>query len=116
MKRDYLCGALALALLVLGASDAFAETKTFAWDAPTTRDDGAPLTVDELDFYELECNGVPVTTFPGEAETGLVDMLNGAYTCALYAVDVDGLRSDMSNEVFFTIASPPSPPTDFSVD
>jgi hypothetical protein len=77
---------------------------TLAWDAPTTRVDGTPLTnlagykifygrMSGIYDYEIEVNSPGVSTYVVE------DLVSGDWYFALAAYDSAGLESDRSNEV-----------------
>lgn len=103
---------LLLSLLVFG--DSFV---TFTLFAPTNRVDETQLEFSELDYYTVQCgttaNG-PYDVFKFEQQGTQqameiirdVKMPVGIYYCVATVTDTNGLESDHSNEIHFTLSSP----------
>jgi hypothetical protein len=82
---------------------------TLSWTAPSTREDGSPLTnlagykiyygrMSEVHDYEIDIKSAGVSTY-------VVDgLVSGDWYFALVAYDKDGLESDRSNEVLRNIS------------
>jgi len=100
-------------LLVLAWTPLFATD--FSWVAPTEYEDGTPLTVADLDFYQLICSGQSFQ-YPGTATSSSETFAPGDYTCALTVAAINGQVSAPSNVVNFSIAQPiPKAPTGLTV-
>lgn len=119
---------LILAVLILFAGPAFAETLT--WDPPTTREDGQSLDpATEVENYTLYCvdtsgeNSEVSVDIPGLAEETEYEISKseflptyGEYACAMTATDTDGLESSNSNPVTLTWdPAPPNSPTNLLI-
>ena len=83
---------------------------TVEWDPPQAREDGTPLTTEELAGYTLRVQSPPVTGpvheqfIPGGATRAHEMTLSPAmYQVQLVAVDTQGLRSDPSDPLVFTL-------------
>jgi hypothetical protein len=92
--------------------------KTVTWEAPTTRQDGKTLTIEELSHYNLYCDDVIVVEIPavssdGRYEVSEIELFSeyGTHPCTMTAVDTDGLESIQSNvvEVVWEPKSPSAP-------
>jgi len=90
---------------------------TFKWTPPTTYTDDTPLAQEDIREYVIECNGEELATIPNqplntdtyEAPPGTFPP--GNYTCVGFTVTTQGISSDASNPVNFTVApGQPSPP------
>lgn len=76
------------------------------WTAPTTNDDGTPLT--DLAGYRLYC-GNATGTYTAIVDTGMTTVyplssivgISGTYYCIVKALDITGNESKPSNEVSF---------------
>ena len=104
--------------VVIGALTAVAYAtplpRTATWDAPTTRENGEPLGVDELDHYTLWelVDGTPVqrATYPGTTVTASLDVeRNRCYTLTLTATDTSGLASQPSDPASVCTYGPGKP-------
>ena len=88
-------------------------SKTFRWQPPTERENGDTLTPDEIANYEIACSdqsGGPYTLFTtmanGKTNTNhtVTDAFqDGTYFCVARTIDTDGLISEDSNEINFTV-------------
>lgn len=107
--RRYGRGFLLCGFLLAWSHSALSEDKTVSWDAPTEYEDGTPLTTSDLTQYDLTCTGVSAV-FPGDVTSAIQDFPPGDYTCTLTVTATNGLESQPSNAVSFTVARPPSPP------
>ena len=68
------------------------------WIAPTTRENGEPLSSDELSRYRLRYGDVE--TFVDAPNTRIeLNLPSGEYEFTVSAIDTDGLESDPSNPV-----------------
>lgn len=111
--RAWLIAAL-IAVGLIAPPLLLAGTKEFTWTNPTERHDGSafdPAT--ELAETRIYCNGDRSPTFvvPGPADTFTANLPAGSHVCYATAVDNDGLESDASNSVTFTILpARPKPP------
>lgn len=109
--RASILGLAALALLVIGSSDAFARTVHATWTPPTQFTDGSALDpATDLSAFKFYCG----TTLIGQAmpDATATDLTIGGAPCALTAtaVGVNGAESDMSNAVMIDGLAP-KPPT-----
>ena len=106
-------------LVALFASSAMAET-VWEWDAPTEREDGTALTVDELADYEIACGRTSpdelyIGSADGEATSTSIDMSAalpsfGRYDCVIRVSDTDGLVSGWSESVRYVHNAAPRAP------
>lgn len=120
MKYIYVL--FALMIMSFGAMAQQNSVASISWDAPTTRVDGQPLSLDEIQNYNLYCGDV-TTTIPPSTETGTYEVSRseilpgyGEHTCYMTTVDVNGLESEPSERV--TIAweiTAPSSPTNLII-
>lgn len=90
-----------LCAMVLFAGTAQAESVVLNWAAPTERNNGEPLTVDELGGYELRyqlagtADQLTVIVPDGKATTYRVDGLpGGSHVFEIAAYDTNGLYSE----------------------
>jgi hypothetical protein len=84
-------------------------TATLNWTTPTTRDDGTPLPLSEIDGYRIymgdsESTLVPVLDINDYTvnQHTLTDIASGTHYFSVTAYDVDGNESDFSNIVMMT--------------
>jgi hypothetical protein len=86
-------------------------TVLMSWEAPTERENGETLTMDELASYEAECGGETVLTLDdGAATSAEVALAFGRHDCRIRVTDTDGLVSRWSDTVTVVVnASPGSP-------
>ena len=108
-----LTAAFSLVLIAGLLSAAFGAPVTLSWDAPTTNEDGSPLT--DLDGYTLYWSAVsgdysaPIGNLDvGNVLTVTVDAPDNSYF-VVRAYDQTGNQSANSNEVLFMLA--PDVPT-----
>jgi len=92
--------------LLGGVSEAGTSSVTLQWDAPTTNEDGTPLT--DLGGYKLywghETGVYTKSMDVGDVTTYTVSGLpDGLYYFAVTAYDTYGNESDFSNEVSTTL-------------
>ena len=80
---------------------------TLSWDAPTTNEDGSPLT--DLAGYKLYCgpsvnNYLPIKDVGGVLEYPVSnDLADGVHHCVVTAYDTSGNESNYSDEVVFPL-------------
>ena len=79
---------------------------TLGWTAPTTRADGSPLTMSDIEGFRIHYGNTPggytdtVTVTGGSAVTTTISNLPaGTYYLVMTAYDVSGLESDYSAEI-----------------
>ena len=101
----------AIVLTLFMVATANAEMYDFKWDAPTTNEDGTPLT--DLAGYNLYQDGVKV------ADTGNVlhyvyDVPEGAHVYTVKAYDTSSNESKDSNTIIFNISICPDNPKNFN--
>jgi len=98
---------LSLSTLVFGMS-----SKTFTWEAPTQRENGDALPSGEIQEYIIRCGtetGGPYTAFRFETNANVNEYASdevfdpGTYFCIARTKDTEGLISENSNEVNFTV-------------
>lgn len=89
--------------------------KTFVMDAPTTRENGDPLSLFDIASYAVKCgitDGGPYDIFTfgqpssGTAQETIVSnqvFPAGTYFCVATDTDTNTLESGVSNQVFFTV-------------
>ncbi len=123
MKVKAFLISLILLIISLSYSPVWAETLMFAWEPPTTRVDGSPIT--NLAGYRLYwgtssrnytnsivvyfCRACPQPS-PDITENECLPLQpNTTYYFAVTAFDSDGNESDFSNEVFKTTRSATNP-------
>ncbi len=81
---------------------------TLSWTPPAFYTDGFPLLEQDLDFYTLYCNDVPVKQIDSIIGTStdvldLTTFASGDYACNLSVTDLPGAESGRSNDINFTI-------------
>ena len=95
-----------LALVAFNAAGA--QRYSITWEAPAAREDGTPITVDEIAEYRLYCEDkvTAIPSTPTQYETNVEDVLpsKGSYSCYMTAVDTDGLEGLPSDS--FTLEWP----------
>lgn len=102
----------ALAVCLIFAATAQAETVKFAWDPPTSNEDGSPLKLDGYRLYVSPVAGkyaAPAATIGKTATTYsyfLPPSLSGKYYVTLTAYNTVG-ESLPSNEIEFTTKPKP---------
>ena len=82
-----------------------------SWVAPTKRIDGSPITLSEIDHYEIyyfplnstSIGGQVVTVAGHNTSTEINIGSTGQYVFAIACIDSDGLISDISPEVTLTV-------------
>lgn len=106
-----------IALLLLSPMVFAVGEKTFNWTPPTEYEDATPLPQSDIASYDIECDGallvnvpnVPLNTDTYQAPPGTFSV--GTHTCVAYTVTTEGVRSQPSNAVNFTVApGVPNPP------
>lgn len=114
MKRTAL---ITLALVLLSPLVFAIGEKTFDWTPPTEYVDATPLPQSEIASYDIECDGALLTNVPNApldtdqyiAPPGT--FATGDHSCVAYTITTEGVRSDASNPVNFTVAAgKPNPP------
>jgi hypothetical protein len=76
---------------------------TLSWDAPTTNEDGSPVTLSGYKIYYGTSSGA-YTTSVSVASTGATLSLSpGTYYFAVTAISTDGTESAYSNETSKTL-------------
>ena len=107
-------------------------TSALSWEAPTTRVDGTPLAINEIQGYKAfyEVDGLPTLQSSFEdidattiTATIVLDLQPRpepyVVSFALVAIDTDGRQSELSQPVSksFVVAStaPPGPPTNLVI-
>lgn len=82
---------------------------TVTWTAPSTRTDGSSISLSEIDYYELSygqsVDRLTETVTVGPAETSYTfdGLATGDWFFAIRVVDTQGLASDQSEPVSFSI-------------
>lgn len=108
-----------LFLLLLIPAIAFADDVTFAWVAPVNNIDGTAATdLATYHLYQSPTSGVYTGAAIDTGSTATTFTLKkvsfGKSFFIVRAVNTAGKESANSNEVNFTVASVPNPPTGFS--
>ena len=115
-----------LLLLLLLPAFALADSapRTLTWDAPTTRQNGVELPLEEIDYYTLACDTGAVIEIPAESPEGRhvvqrQDLMGadeyGQTDCTLVTTDTDGNVGRPSEAVTVWFDAPPSAPTNLLV-
>lgn len=108
------------AALLLSSFPAIADDWQICWTPPTQFVNGDPLLEQDLDFYTLYVNAVPVLNFDVIVGTWCVTYTThteGTYTAALTVTHINGQTSDLSNEVSFTLGPRrPMAPSNLTVE
>lgn len=81
------------------------------WNAPSSREDGSPLTIAELSGYEIyffmdgsaEEEGVIYIEDPATTEYSTNTLSSGTYYFAISSIDTNGLYSSLSDYYSITI-------------
>ena len=85
---------LLLALVAFNAAGA--QRYSITWEAPTSREDGTPITATEIAEYRLYCEGkmTSIPSTPTEYVAGVEEVLpsKGTHSCHMTAVDTAGLE------------------------
>lgn len=84
--------------------------KTFDWTPPTQYEDASPLPQSDIASYDIECDGsllvnvpnAPLNTDSYQAPPGTFAV--GTHSCVAFTVTTEGVRSQPSNTVNFTVA------------
>ena len=107
------------ALLALASTVAVAKTATIAWEAPTARVDGTPLSAEEIQSYEIfrsvdDGEHLQYLAVPPDP-TGLsnavqTELSTGVHCFYLTTVDTDGTSSEPSDTACLQVKSPPGNP------
>ncbi len=98
---------------MLFVTPAFAADVSLSWDAPTTNEDGTPLTdlAGYTVYYGIESANYTENIDVGNVLTYTVTNLSdGTYYFAVTAYDTSGNESDYSNEVNESIVIAPAAP------
>ncbi len=116
MKKWWVLPLLLLSSIVLGY-----QNKEFNWTPPTQYEDGSPLPDGEIASYNIYCNGSLLGNVVNAGGTNTWTSPDGSlppgtYDCYATTVASNGLESEASNTVNFTVSpSNPAAPSDFSV-
>lgn len=102
------------------ASLAYAADVTLEWDAPTTNDDGTPLTdLAGYHIYQREGSNAYDYTSPvadtAQTTVTLTNLPGGDYHWTARAYNASGVESTDSNEVALVIVIHPGPPLNLRV-
>lgn len=85
-------------------------TITLSWSVPTQRENGDTLTANEIAGYEINDScGVTVEITGNTTSYTLPIVLPFDCTFSIVAVDTDGLRSQVSNEITVRFNAPNAP-------
>lgn len=99
-----------IALLLLSPLVFAVGEKTFNWTPPTQYEDDTPLPQTDIASYDIECDGqflvnvpnAPLNTDSYQAPPGTFSA--GTHTCVAFTITTEGVRSQPSNAVNFTVA------------
>lgn len=100
-------------LLIALPTRVFAANMTVTWEAPTTNEDGSPLTdlAGYKVYYGTDSNSYQSVVDVGDVLTySLIGLDEGTYYIAVTAYDTSANESDYSNEVSKVIVLKPSAP------
>lgn len=118
--KTFLFRVIALTLLS-GVVFAIGE-KTFDWTPPDQYVDGTPLAQADIASYDIECDGTHLVNVPNVPlntdtyQTPANTFATGTHSCVAFTVTTEGVRSEASAPVNFTVApGQPAPPTNFAV-
>lgn len=121
LPKFTISGAIPLFLSLVLASNANCQESidsTARWKAPITRENGDPITLDEIAAYKLyRKNGEQLSvlaTVPGGTSHTFTIPAGECFQLYVTAVDTSNLESKPSNEVE-VCAMAPNAPTDFKV-
>lgn len=104
-----------LALMVLSPLVFAVGEKTFTFIPPTQFEDGTPLPQSSIAAYDIECDGSLLVTLPNQPQgTDTYQappdtFATGVHTCVAFTVTTEGVRSQPSNQVNFTVGVPGAP-------
>lgn len=102
-------------ILLLLSFNALADTATFSFTPPTEREDGTPLTPQEIAGYNTYLNGTQRTGMLSSGATGFViNLPPGDHVVDVQTVDTDGRLSILAT-LPVRILSNPKPVTGLSV-
>ena len=107
-----------LTLLLLLSFNAFADTATFTFVPPDSREDNTPLLPADIGGYNIFLNGVPVNAINPllPAATGFtLDLPSGAHTVTVTTLDTDTRESSPSTPLAVSVPFSPKPVSGMSV-
>ena len=110
-----------LVALLLLSTLVFAIDRTISWTPPAFNTDGSVLLEQDLDFYTVYCDGVPLVSIDviigtHSAVISLDALTEGSHACVLTVTALNGQESAPSNTVNFTIGPRvPMPPTGLTI-
>ena len=116
-------------LLLCGSFTSSAVEVSVTFDPPTAREDGTPVSPEEIAGYNVFINEEIVPslniidpanmgnyTLPGTTTYFVVDLDFGRYTIKMTAIDVDGRASVYSEEMVYVVVAHPRPPKILKVE
>lgn len=90
---------------------------TAEWDAPTEFADGSPMSIDQIEGYDLACTFEGDTVLQASLDndatsyTETLQLEDGTYTCTLTTIGMQGRTSEVQAE--FTVNPAPGEPQNF---
>ena len=94
-----LAGLGAFVGIVYSISDAEAMKVTFTYQRATEREDGTPLSLEEIRYTRVYCDGKQVAQEAGADGDISAELPAGSHDCYGTHVDTDGLESNPSDTV-----------------
>ena len=100
---------LAIAAILLGSITVQADTFRLSWTPPTENEDGTPLLEEELDFYTVYVDSMPIVHLDVIIGTWTADITitqPGTWPVYMTVTNFHGKESKPSNQLLFTVGSP----------
>jgi hypothetical protein len=85
--------------IVYTISDAETANVTFTYQKATEREDGTPLSLEEIKFTRLFCDGIQVAQEAGADGDISAELTAGRHDCYGTHVDTNGMESNPSDTV-----------------
>lgn len=101
---------LIFVLLFLASSCALGDTVNGSFNAPTEREDGTPLAIDEIAEHRLYIDDVLNQSIANTDTSFTVNLEPGVYDFKMTTVDTDGRESKFSDVLRTNIPAPPGAP------
>ena len=99
----------------VACSSAIAGTVSLSWTTPTARENGEQLPANEISGYEIYvvCGNFEKIVQVGTVNTHIINHLSGDCFFSISTIDMNGLKSGLSNPVNKAIA--PDAPMNFKL-
>lgn len=98
-----------MAVVLLGSLTVQADTFILSWTPPAENEDGTPLLEQELDFYTVYVDSMPVVNLDviiGTWTAQIIITKPGTWPVYMTVTNLHGKESRPSNQLLFTVGSP----------